>query len=177
MAEVFRYPFDIHAVMAPWREKLGQDFDAVVAHLADRDRALEDRLSRFPDGAWDTTWTPTWTNLTVGNGTVTARWTRAGRTIFVDVRLVWGSTTSASGSIQVDLPVNATTNPRHIGVAHYFDNGTRHFVGAALLGRQAADNAEFIHTESGNAGTVNATNPFTWTTGDELSFSATYEAA
>jgi len=41
----FRYPFDIQSSLEPWRQKLGRDFDAVVAHLADRDRALEDYLS------------------------------------------------------------------------------------------------------------------------------------
>lgn len=126
--------------------------------------------------AW-TTYTPTWVNLTVGNGVVTARWARLGRTVFVDVRLVWGTTTSASGSVQCDLPVNATTNPRHVGVAHYFDAGTKHYVGIALCGRQSADNAEFITADTAGDGAVNATVPFVWTTNDELSFSAVYEAA
>lgn len=41
----FRYPFDVVATLAPWRDKLGENFEPVVALLTDRDRALEDHLS------------------------------------------------------------------------------------------------------------------------------------
>lgn len=40
----FRFPYDIAATLAPWRDKLGDEFDSVVALLADRDRALEDAV-------------------------------------------------------------------------------------------------------------------------------------
>lgn len=46
MATGFRFPFDIQSTLDPWRHKLGSSFDAVVAHLSDRDRALEDYMSR-----------------------------------------------------------------------------------------------------------------------------------
>lgn len=46
----FRYPFDIQSTMEPWRHTLGSQFDDVVAHLSDRDRALEDYVSRLPQG-------------------------------------------------------------------------------------------------------------------------------
>lgn len=41
----FRYPYDIHTTLEPWREKLGTEYDQVVSRLLDRDRALEDKLS------------------------------------------------------------------------------------------------------------------------------------
>lgn len=41
----FRYPYEIATVLEPWRERLGDQFDEVVALLADRDRALEDSLT------------------------------------------------------------------------------------------------------------------------------------
>lgn len=40
----FKFPFEAVATFEPWREKLGEDFDQVVAILSDRDRALEDYL-------------------------------------------------------------------------------------------------------------------------------------
>lgn len=43
--EAFRYPTDIASTLAPWRHKLGLDFESVVARLADRDRVLENNLS------------------------------------------------------------------------------------------------------------------------------------
>jgi hypothetical protein len=36
--------------------------------------------------------------------------------------------------------------------------------------------AFLTHTEAGNAGTVNATNPFTWGSTDAIVMSMTYEA-
>lgn len=41
----FRFPFDIQATLEPWRGALKNQFDEVVAHLADRDRALEDYVN------------------------------------------------------------------------------------------------------------------------------------
>ena len=41
----FRYPFDVQSTLEPWRHELGHSFDDVVAHLSDRDRALEDYLA------------------------------------------------------------------------------------------------------------------------------------
>lgn len=46
MAKAFRYPFDIQSTLDSWRPELGASFDQVVAHLSDRDRALEDFLGR-----------------------------------------------------------------------------------------------------------------------------------
>jgi hypothetical protein len=41
----FRYPYDIQSTMEPWRSKLGDHYDEVIAHLSDRDRVLEDQLN------------------------------------------------------------------------------------------------------------------------------------
>lgn len=41
----FRYPFEVAPTLEPWRDTLGDQFDAVVARLADRDRALEDYVN------------------------------------------------------------------------------------------------------------------------------------
>ena len=56
--------------------------------------------------AW-TSWTPSWTNLTVGNGTVTAKYRENSDTVDVILTLVFGSTTSVSGHIKLTPPVNA----------------------------------------------------------------------
>lgn len=52
-------------------------------------------------------YTPTWTNLTVGNGTVTAAYATNGDLVSVVVKIVFGSTTSVSGSIKYSLPTTA----------------------------------------------------------------------
>ena len=64
-------------------------------------------------GGTFSSYTPTWTNLTVGNGTLSvARYTQIGKLVYGLVRLGFGSTTSISGNIQLTLPVapNTTTN-------------------------------------------------------------------
>lgn len=55
------------------------------------------------------TWAPTWTNVTVGNGTVVAYYARAGAIIVAQLRFTLGSTSSVSGAIQFTLPVNCDT--------------------------------------------------------------------
>lgn len=131
-------------------------------------------------GAWDS-YTPSNTNITVGNGTQTAFWTRQGRTIFVRYQLTWGSTTALGGTASIGLPVAAPANIGQPGVASLVDAGTRFFAGQAIAGRDHlgynANRALLIHTESANAGQVDGTNPFTWTTGDLIFVNLTYEAA
>lgn len=51
----FRYHPDLVAALAPWRTQLGPEFDAVVAHLTDRDHHLEDYLNRPRAGTVVTT--------------------------------------------------------------------------------------------------------------------------
>jgi hypothetical protein len=51
-------------------------------------------------GGW-TTWTPTYQNFTLGNGTVTARYQHIGNTVNVYVKVLLGSTSSITGGVGV----------------------------------------------------------------------------
>jgi hypothetical protein len=55
-------------------------------------------------------WTPSWTNVTVGNGTVTAQYATVGDLVYVYIKLLWGSTTSQSGDAIFTLPVTGITD-------------------------------------------------------------------
>lgn len=55
-------------------------------------------------GAW-TSWTPTWTNLTVGNGVNASRYIQIGKTVFFDIAFTFGSTSSMSSAPSFTLPV------------------------------------------------------------------------
>lgn len=59
--------------------------------------ATEANLLHGKLGAW-TSWTPSWTNLTVGNGSVDAKYAVIGKTILFRLSLTFGSTTSITGS-------------------------------------------------------------------------------
>lgn len=144
-------------------------------------RSIADVWQTIVDlGAWDT-YTPVNTNITVGNGTQVAKFTRMGRTIHGYYRLVWGTTTSFGGDIAIGFPVTATGDD-FVGGALAIDatGGTSTNQRIQLASRASTGSAEIIHgtsNTSGNAGIVNATNPITWATNDTLAFSFTYEAA
>ena len=60
-------------------------------------------------GAW-TSFTPSWTNLTVGNGVVSAAYSKFNKILFVRVYFDFGSTSSLTGVLQMTLPASLTQN-------------------------------------------------------------------
>jgi hypothetical protein len=61
-------------------------------------------------GAWSA-WTPTWTNFTVGNGTVQSRYLQIGKTVSFELRVDFGSTTALTTTqAQFTLPVAANSS-------------------------------------------------------------------
>ena len=134
-------------------------------------------------GVW-AAWTPTYTNLTLGNGVLTARYaTGLGDTIHAYFHLLFGSTTSIDGTAPtISMPVTARTgyvSTDKLGTATLHDTGTVSFVGAVRVGStttfvvDALDiTSTFLTVES-----ITASVPMTWTTNDVLAFEATYEAA
>lgn len=121
--------------------------------------------------AW-TTYSPSWTNLTVGNGTATYRYTQIGTTVHAAGEFIWGSTTSiSSANVKIDLPV-AYANAIGVAAVHYYDSSANvHYSGVANLG--ATDIMKFV----GATAAIGATVPFTWATSDAIRWSITYEAA
>lgn len=123
-------------------------------------------------GAW-TAYTPTNTNVTVGNGTQTASFTRIGRTIFFRYQLTWGGTTAfGAGAVQIGLPpVPAASGQAMSASGSARDaTGNSHPVGGWLPStsqmRPIAVN-----------GNLTSTAPFTWAENDVLTIGGTYEAA
>ncbi len=116
--------------------------------------------------------TPVWTNLTVGNGVPVGRYCQIGKRVDVNIELTIGTTTSIVGSVGVAAPVGTPSRVSTLGVT-YEDQGTRYYTGSAVniatLGR-----FEIVHSESGNQGLMNATSPFTFVAGDDLVISGFY---
>jgi hypothetical protein len=125
-------------------------------------------------GAWES-FTPTWTNLTVGNGTVVTKYVRIGSMVTYTGKITIGSTTSISGFVNVSLPVTAQDSFL-TGSARYSDDGTRNYVGAVSIAATGIA-LGFTHSESGGFGSWNATNPFTIAADDIVSWNITYQAA
>ena len=122
-------------------------------------------------------WTPTFTNLTVGNGTLTASAIRVNDLYVANFLLRFGSTTSMGTDPRVQLPLNVATTSRYLSVGsifHFFDISTgiewqgygRIYDGDEVrirYSRQSTATSAGIFANS-----VQSTLPFTWTTSDEL---------
>lgn len=137
------------------------------AHL--RDNLREVGQDAGLAAGW-TAYTPTWTNLTTGNATVTASYQRIGITVFYRGWFTWGTTTSAGGTFYPSLPV--ATTKTDLLMALLVDTGTRSY-----LGRVSNTLGVIVNTESGNNGRCNATSPFAWGSGDQVIWMGAYEAS
>jgi hypothetical protein len=133
--------------------------------------------------AW-TDWTPTYVDLIVGNGTVTAKYTRIGNLVVARYALTFGSTSAVNApDPQVSAPVNVHLSMIRtgLGTANFYDaSATVLFTGGlALVATQDGFYPRVIGTGGthGALGAVSSAIPFTWTTSDVLSFTAIYEAA
>jgi hypothetical protein len=127
-------------------------------------------------GAWQA-WTPTLTNLTVGNGTQTARYQQIGKTVNFDYRFVFGSTSSIAFAPSITLPVNIVRNsgsyPLKIedaGVGDYF--GFVDVFNNAFYPSVGVTNGAYLQIAY-----LNSTVPITFNTGDAFAFRGSYEAA
>lgn len=134
--------------------------------------------------AW-TTYAPTWTNLTIGNGTVTALYRRIGKLVIVRVSIVFGSTTSVSGSVRFTLPVTraayaGTAGLTPIGLARMLDASVPVAREGMITSETTTTGTVIVYDASGTyltGAALSSTVPFTWTTGDEINCSLQYEAA
>lgn len=134
-------------------------------------------------GAW-TAFTPTFANLTVGNGTLTAEYVRSGRTITFYIRFIFGNTSSMGTSPTYTLPVTAAARYSNNGCDTYgrvilLDSGTANFDGISLAITTGTGNLLSLDSSGASlkAAGVSATSPMTWTTSDGFTVTGTYEAA
>lgn len=134
--------------------------------------------------AW-ASWTPSWTNLSVGDGTVVAKYLQLGKTIYGRLSIVFGSTTSVSGAIIFSLPQTAVSYAGTAGVTWIGGARARTTTGPAIYNGTVAwkstTTAEVDFEDSSGTYVTSvassATIPFTWATGDEIGLELFYEAA
>lgn len=132
--------------------------------------------------AW-ASFTPSWANVTVGNGTNTGWYLQIGKTVFVKTRFVMGST-STMGAAVLTLPVTASANAMvdslaGLGSIFIQDSGTAVFNGGVRY-RSTTTVDPFVWTASGTyviPTTFSSTVPMTWTTNDNFIMQFFYEAA
>jgi len=128
-----------------------------------------------------TAYTFTPSGITVGNGTLTARYQQIGKTVNIEVDLLWGSTTSITAGIVVfGLPVTAKLGSyTGAGIVSYGRYAVGNYTGTATL--QTTSNFYLGVTQTSGSyafeGVITSTIPFTWSTADRITVRMTYEAA
>ena len=127
--------------------------------------------------AW-TSFTPTLTNVTEGNGTKTAYYNRIGRIIHWHVIFTLGSTSAITGSPNVALPVTAARTLQRPTDGMLFVGGFLHACMAYMSSTSVVTLLALdTSTTYGRHTSISATVPGTWTTSDYFACGGTYEAA
>lgn len=139
--------------------------------------------------AWEsglTTYTPTPTNLTVGSGTLSARYQYVNGAIHGDCYFIYGAGSAVSGDLTFTLPVTAasrygTANTEfEIGFGRILDSGTAVFKAEVFIGASTtAHKIRVLNAASTYLGAsiISGTVPMTWTTNDMISWQFWYEPA
>lgn len=132
-------------------------------------------------GAWRS-WTPTLTNMTQGNGTVTARYMRIGRMIAYKFQFTLGSTSTVGTDPTFSVPVTAAAQAElDMNTCRLTEVGTptNRFFGWAVGATTSTVQVGAMEVIVGilSRTQVTATAPFTWGNTDQMFVSGVYEAS
>lgn len=145
---------------------VASDFIAPLnTHLQALAESVQDAI------ATKVTYTPTFTGLTLGNGTVSATYVKNGGIIVDEIVITFGSSTAITGAVIIGGLQAANSSSALIsGTANLHDSGTTYYAGAV---RHASTTSVEVHAQN-SAGTyvaltqLSATVPHTWATGDQI---------
>lgn len=137
-------------------------------------------LASIDTTAWSS-WTPTWTNISIGNAVVTGRYKQIGKYVAYSLVVQWGTGTSQSGSALFTIPVTAVAaigSGSNIGTAKLFD-GTNGFIGTVIQNNTVQAIIRWYNTQGTGLkeANISATSPSTWSTTTEWHMRGFYEAA
>ncbi len=127
-------------------------------------------------GTWQT-YTPTFSGMTLGNGTTQAKYSVVGKTVHVTLTIFAGSTTTYSGTIAISLPRAtaswySTSTVLGSGAVHNGTGATRRLTAPIW-----ASSTTFNQVLETTSGFVTNTTPFTFGTSAIINCNLTYEAA
>jgi hypothetical protein len=158
----------------------GETIGATImnTHIRDNENAIWEQIS----GAGWTAFTPSWTNLTVGDGTNAGYYAMAGKTTILRVAFTFGSTSSVSGGIIMALPSTSVAYTAYtpLGWAHLLDSDASRLYQCAPTYNTTTSLVLYAYTVSGSAifhAGTGTTSPFTWAVNDSIVFQAVYERA
>ena len=142
-----------------------------------------DHLTIYNGTAWivfdtkTTTYTPTFTNFTLGNGVINhARYWKLGKIVYLVVDVTLGTTSAVTGQITISFPSTAFGSAHNQGACEMSIGGTT-YVGSL----RGSSSTTFFLNALGVAGTyatrtaTSATIPATWGSGSRFSVWTMYE--
>jgi len=129
--------------------------------------------------------TPTFLNVTAGNGTTSGAYCRVNNFVHYYGSFTLGSTSAVTGSISISLPININADVAvgisTIGIMNLLDtSASTTYQGIARYNGATSSCFAGVLRTDGTFGAwqgVNATNPMTWATGDSINFNLYYRAA
>ncbi|MER7046787.1 hypothetical protein [Streptomyces jumonjinensis] len=156
-----------------------------IVTAAQLNTEIRDQLNSM-FAAW-TTYTPTWTgattNPTIGNGNLTGRHMKIGRTCHIHLNVTVGSTTTfGTGSLALGLPFQAAASmPGVLSAICNRDPATPNFImGAAQIPVGGTTTGAIWFANPGTAGDWNSWAsgaPWTLAAGDVIRVYGTYQTA
>lgn len=122
--------------------------------------------------------TPTWTgsgsNPSIGNGTLTGKYVRAGQLVIFDITLVIGSTTTlGTGDYSWALPVTAAAGGSHVIPVSTLDSGNAYIPSEGRI--STTTTLQVLQVPNGTL--FGASSPMVWANGDTMRVTGIYIAA
>jgi hypothetical protein len=157
--------------------KVGADSSAVTSSLDYKVAQLEGQ------GAYtDYSGSITFINFTLGNGTIFTEYTQVGDLVHYVGVITLGSTSSVTGTVDIAIPVAADNGPgnQFIGGPGLAWDGVNTYTLVVQIVDTATKMRMRVQRISGTFlrwDSVTATQPFSWGTGDQLSWNVVYKAA
>lgn len=127
-------------------------------------------------------YTPTWTNLTVGNAVQDFKYVQINKLVYVRGSIVLGTTSSVGTAPRFTFPLTAAAYPgqMYLGNTYLLDSGTAAIRGAVVYFSTTAAEIGYntLYTGTLTAQALpTATAPWTWTTNDAIRVEFVYEVA
>lgn len=152
-----------------------------VVSAATMNQEIRDQFNSM-FAAW-TAYTPTWTSTStapaIGNGTLTGRYMKIGRTVIVEINLIAGGTTTfGTGNYSFSLPVqSAASGIALVGAAQLL--GGARWSGTLIISSAANTVSPFMPVSSTDTRCdfVTNTRPETLASNAQIRLLAVYEAA
>jgi hypothetical protein len=124
-----------------------------------------------------TSWTPTTSGATIGNGTITAKYQRIGKTCIARFDFLLGSTSSVTSDFYFSLPFSPASSTRVTGFGMMFAS-----VGVVPAVPEISGSNMYLRASSANSTyvvgvTTSSTVPGSWTTNNWLAATSVYEVA